>query len=116
MFAPISDDRNLMPQQVREAYERQHGAERRFSDAKSGLQIAPVLLKIPGRIHALLINGFLAPLSEALIECELRPAITHDGNVVHADSVTLADTHKRVLNLLDIPSIPSIPSERYTDA
>ena len=52
----LSDDRSLTPKAVRDAHERQHGVERRFSDAKSGLHIAPILLMNPGRIHALLIT------------------------------------------------------------
>jgi transposase len=123
--------------------------ERRFSDAKSGLEIAPVLLKNPGRIHTLSIIDFLALLTGALIERELRQAmshhqvpslplyperrptsrptssvilklfsdvtryaITHDGVVLHACSITLTDLQRQrqVLKLLDIPS------ERNTDA
>ena len=147
MFPVVSNDRSLTPEQVLDAHKRQHGVERRFSDAKSGLEIAPVLLKNPGRIHALLIIGFLALLTGALIERELRHAmthhhvpslppypearhtsrptsslilkldaditrhaITHQGNVLHAYPVTLTDTQRHVLNLLDIPH------ERYTDA
>ena len=60
-----------------DAHKRQHGVERRFSDAKSGLEIAPVLLKNPGRIHALLIIDFLALLVGSLIERQLRQAMTH---------------------------------------
>jgi len=77
MFPLISNDRNLTPIDVLDAHKRQHGVERRFSDAKSGLEIAPVLLKNPGRIHALLIIDFLALLVGALIERELRHAMTH---------------------------------------
>jgi transposase len=143
----LSNDRDLTPEQVLDAHKRQHGVERRFSDAKSGLEIAPFLLKNPGRIHALLIIDFLALLVSALIERELRRAMTHhqvpslplypearptsnptgslilklytditrhaitkDGAVLHAYPVTLTDTQRQVLNLLDIPH------ERYTDA
>ncbi|MDZ7800504.1 MAG: hypothetical protein U5K81_06895 [Trueperaceae bacterium] len=77
MFPLISNDRTLTPEQALDAHKRQHGVERRFSDAKSGLEIAPVLLKNPGRIHALLIIDFLALLTGALIERELRQAMTH---------------------------------------
>jgi transposase len=77
MFPLVSNDRSLTPEQVLDAHKRQHGVERRFSDAKSGLQIAPMLLKNPGRIHALLIIDFLALLTSALIERELRHAMTH---------------------------------------
>jgi len=147
MFPVVSNDRSLTPEQVLDAHKRQHGVERRFSDAKSGLQIAPVLLKNPGRIHALLIIDFLALLVGSLIERELRHAMTHqhvpslplypearpttrptsslilklyaditrhaitqDGVVLHAYPVTLTDTQRQVLQLLDIPT------ERYTDA
>ncbi len=142
----MSNDRSLTPVDVLDAHKRQHGVERRFSDAKSGLQLAPVLLKNPGRIHALLIIDFLALLTGALIERELRQAmthhhipslplypegratsrptsslilklyaditrhaITHHGAVLHAYPVTLTDTQRQVLNLLNIPT------ERYTD-
>jgi len=76
MYPLLSNDPNLTPVAVLDAHKRQHGVERRFSDAKSGLQIAPVLLKNPGRIHALLIIDFLALLVQALIERELRQAMT----------------------------------------
>ena len=77
MYPLLSNDRSLTPTDVLDAHKRQHGVERRFSDAKSGLEITPVLLKNPGRIHALLIIDFLALLVSALIERELRQAMTH---------------------------------------
>jgi len=147
MFPLLCNDRSLTPEQALDAHKRQHGIERRFSDAKSGLEIAPVLLKNPGRIHALLIIDFLALLISALIERELRQAmtrnhipslplypearptarptsglilklyaditrhsITHQNAVVHTYPVTLTDTQRQVLKLLNIPT------ERYTDA
>ena len=88
----LSNDRDLTPEQVLDAHKRQHGVERRFSDAKSGLEIAPFLLKNPGRIHALLIIDFLALLVSALIERELRQAMTRN----------------------QVPSLPLYPEARPT--
>jgi hypothetical protein len=92
MFPAISNDRSLTPIDVLDAHKRQHGVERRFSDAKSGLEIAPFLLKNPGRIHALLIIDFLALLVSALIERELRQAMTRN----------------------QVPSLPLYPEARPT--
>jgi transposase len=92
MFPAISNDRSLTPIDVLDAHKRQHGVERRFSDAKSGLEIAPFLLKNPGRIHALLIIDFLALLVSALIERELRQAMTRN----------------------EVPSLPLYPEARPT--
>jgi transposase len=92
MYPLLSNDRNLTPVAVLDAHKRQHGVERRFSDAKSGLEITPVLLKNPGRIHALLIIDFLALLVNALIERELRQAMTQQ----------------------QVPSLPLYPEARPT--
>lgn len=88
MPALVNNDRNLTPEQVLDSHKRQHGVERRSSDAKSGLGIAPMLLKNPGRIDTTSIIDFLTLITSGLIEREIRHAMTHHHN----------------------------PSERYTDA
>lgn len=53
--------------------------EKRFSQVKSVLEIAPVLLKDEGRIEALFFLFFAALLVSTLIERELRKAMEREG-------------------------------------
>ncbi len=79
MYPLLTNDRSLTPQQVLEAHKRQPGIEKRFSQVKSVLEIAPVLLKNEGRIEALFFLFFAALLVSTLIERELRKAMEREG-------------------------------------
>jgi transposase len=92
MYPLISSDRDLTPAAVLDTYKRRSGIEQRFHHTKSVLEIAPALLKNPGRIHSLFIINFLALLVSALIERELRHAMQKHG----------------------IPDLPLYPEERTT--
>ncbi len=58
-----------------DAHKRQPAIEKRFEQAKSVLEIAPVMLKNEGRVEALFFIYFLALLVQALIERELRQSM-----------------------------------------
>lgn len=75
MYPLLTNDKTLTPAQVLEAHKGQPTLEKRFQQTKTVHEIAPVLLKNPGRIEALFTLYFLALLVQALIERELRSAM-----------------------------------------
>jgi transposase len=75
-FPLITNDRNLSDAQVLTAYRYQPNLERRHHLLKSVQDAAPVLLKNPARIEALFCCQFLALLVAALIERQVRTAMT----------------------------------------
>lgn len=92
MYPLLTNDRNLTPRQVLEAHKRQPTIEKRFEQTKTVLEIAPVLLKNPGRVEAFFFVYFLALLVQTLMERELRRAMQEHG----------------------IDSLPLYPEERTT--
>lgn len=72
MYPLLTNDRKLTPLQVLEAHKRQPVVEKRFEQAKTVHEIAPVFLKNEGRIEAFFFLYFIALLVQALIERELR--------------------------------------------
>ena len=76
MYPLMTNDRSLSPAQVLQAHKGQPMIEKRFEQVKTVHQIAPVFLKDEGRIEALFTLFFLALLVQALIERELRLAMT----------------------------------------
>jgi len=79
MYPLLTNDRVLTPAQVLDAHKRQPTIEKRFEQAKTVFEIAPILLKNEGRIEALFFLYFVALLAQALIERELRRAMKRDG-------------------------------------
>lgn len=75
-FPLITNDTNMAPTQVLAAYRYQPNLERRNHMLKGPQQIAPVYLQTPHRIEAFLLCQFLALLTAALIEREIRTAMT----------------------------------------
>jgi transposase len=71
-FPLISNDRDLSDAQILAAYRYQPNLERRHHLLKSVQDAAPVLLHNPARIEALFCCQFLALLTCALIEREIR--------------------------------------------
>src|SRR5664279_5132099 len=72
---PVGDPgavEHLTPAQVLAAYRYQPNLERRHHMLKGPQQVAPVFLENAHRIEALLLCHFLAMLTEALIEREIR--------------------------------------------
>ena len=92
MYPLLTNDRNLSAAEVFCAHKRQPEVEKRFANAKSTLEIAPVLLKNEARVEALFFCYFLALLLCALVERELRLAMQRE----------------------DISELPLYPEERTT--
>jgi transposase len=79
-FYPLmTNDRTLSPAQVLQAHKGQPMIEKRFEQVKTVHEIAPVFLKDEGRIEALFTLYFFALLIQALIERELRLAMTRES-------------------------------------
>jgi len=75
VFPLLTNDRRLTPREVLEAYKRQPKIEKRFTQLKSHLDVAPVFLKSPERVVGLFTIYFFALLVYALIERDLRLAL-----------------------------------------
>ena len=75
MFPLITNDTNITAAEVLAAYRYQPNLERRNHMLKGPQQLAPVFLHTAHRIEALLLCQFLALLTEALIEREIRTAM-----------------------------------------
>jgi len=74
-FPLITCDQTMTPAEALAAYRYQPNLERRNHMLKGPQQVAPVYLKTPHRIEALLLCQFLALLTQALIEREMRTAM-----------------------------------------
>lgn len=75
-FPLITNDTAMTPAQVLAAYRYQPNLERRHHLLKSVQDADPVLLRNPARIEALFQAQFLALLIGALIERQIRTAMT----------------------------------------
>ena len=71
-FPLITNDTVMSPAQVLAAYRYQPNVERRNHLLKGPQEVAPVYLETSHRIEALLLCHFLAMLTEAFIEREIR--------------------------------------------
>lgn len=78
-FPLITNDRSLTPAQVLGAYRRQPRIEPRHHAFKTTLRAAPVCLTSPERIDALSFCLYAALLVHALLERQLRRAVTAAG-------------------------------------
>lgn len=79
IFPLVTNASGLSERAVLLAYKKQPKVEKRFSQMKSDFEVAPVYLKNVARIEALLCIYFLALLTQALIERELRTAMAAQG-------------------------------------
>jgi len=79
MYPLLTNDRTLTPEQILQAHKRQPDVEKRFEQAKTVHEIAPVLLKNEGRIEALFFLYFIALLTQALIERQIRTTMKDSG-------------------------------------
>jgi transposase len=77
IFPLITNDRQMKPADVLGAYKYQPNLERRHGQLKGHQLVAPVLLKDPVRIEALLCCHFFALVVQALIEREIRAAMVN---------------------------------------
>ena len=78
-FPTITNDRQMSPADVLAAYRYQPHLERRNHILKGPQQVAPVWLETAHRIEALLLCHFLAMLTQALIEREIRTSMSAAG-------------------------------------
>jgi len=78
-FPLVTNDKEMTPADVLAAYRYQPNLERRNHILKGPQEVAPVYLETPHRIEALLLCHFLAMLTEALIEREIRAAMKAQG-------------------------------------
>lgn len=69
---PLTDNTGLDPVEVLRTYKHQPYLEKRFSTKKSVLNVAPVFLKTPSRIEAMLCLYFIALMLVSLIERQIR--------------------------------------------
>jgi transposase len=74
-FPLVTNDPNISPAEALAAYKYQPNLERRHAQLKGTQAVAPVFLKDPARIEALLCCHFLALLVHALIERQIRTAM-----------------------------------------
>ena len=74
-FPLITNDTTMTAAQALAAYRYQPNLERRNHMLKGPQEVAPVYLKTPHRIEALLLCQFLALLTEALMERQIRNAM-----------------------------------------
>jgi transposase len=77
-FPLITNDQTTTPAQVLAAYRYQPNLERRHHLLKGPQQVAPVFLENAHRIEALLLCHFLALLTQALIEREIRTSMRNE--------------------------------------
>lgn len=78
-FPLISNDTTMTGAQILGAYHYQPNLERRNHLLKGPQEVAPVYLETAHRIEALLLCHFLAMLTEALLEREIRTSIKDQG-------------------------------------
>ncbi len=78
-FPLISNAEQMTPAEVLAAYRYQPNLERRNHILKGPQEVAPVFLGTPHRIEALLLCHFLAMLTEALIERDIRASMKAAG-------------------------------------
>lgn len=69
---PLVDNTNLGPVEVLRTYKEQPKLEKRFNTQKSVLEVAPVFLKDPRRIEAMMFLYFVALMLVSLIERRIR--------------------------------------------
>ena len=79
VFAMVTNMQKETPREILDIYKYQPNLEKRFEQFKSVLAVAPVFLKKPERVAALLFVYFLAVLVFALIERELRRGMANAG-------------------------------------
>jgi len=103
MYPLLTNHPTLTNAQVLKAHKRQPTIEKRFEQAKTVFEIAPVLLKNEGRVEALFFVYFLALLVQALIERELRRAMQKRGieslPLYPEDRATKRPTAEQILRL-----------------
>ena len=100
-FPTITNDRNMTDAELLAAYKYQPNNEKRHAQLKGTQRVAPVFLKDPARIEGLLCCHFIAMLTQALLERDIRNAMPanglHELAVYPEDRGCKAPTAARVL-------------------
>ena len=78
-YALITNDPTLTEPEILAAYRYQPNIEKRHHQLKSIQHAAPVYLKNPARIEGLFLCHYIALLTSALIERQLRQTMTHQN-------------------------------------
>lgn len=79
IFPLVCNDAQMTALPVLHAYKHQPQIEKRFEQLKTDFSVAPVYLKDVGRIEALFCMYFIVLMVEALLEREMRQAMTRAG-------------------------------------
>lgn len=102
-FPLITNDKTMTGAELLTAYKYQPNLEKRHAQLKGTQLVAPVFLHDPARIEALLCCHFIAMLIQALIERQIRQAMTHRGlrqlSVYPEDRGCTAPTAARILEI-----------------
>jgi transposase len=101
-FPIITNDLKLSAKEAFAAYKRQPVIEKRFSQLKSELEIAPVYLHAAGRVEALLCVYYFALLTQTLLEREIRHRMVEKGvssiPLYHENRACKAPSARRILD------------------
>jgi transposase len=99
----ITNDRTLTGADVLAAYKYQPHLEKRHAQLKGTHHVAPVFLRDPGRIEAILFCHFTALLIQALIERDIRDRMHQRGlqqlSMYPEDRGCAAPTTRRILDI-----------------
>jgi transposase len=76
---PLVDNTKLSPVDVLVTYKNQPYLEKRFHTTKSVLEVAPVFLKTPRRIEAMMFLYFIALMLVSLMERKIRGQMQNDN-------------------------------------
>ena len=103
---PLVTNTDLAPVDVLKKYKEQPYLEKRFNTLKSITEIAPVFLKLPHRIEAMLFLYFIALMVIALIEREIRKNMLEEAIQKAAENTldkaqTVDGNQKAAENTLD---------------
>ena len=104
-FPLITNDTTLTDTDVLAAYKYQPNLERRHAQLKGVQHVTPMYLKDPARIEGLLCCHFIALLTQALIERQIRAAMATTGTPViplyPEDRNCAAPSAQRVLEIFN---------------
>ena len=102
-FPLITNDRRLTPGELLAAYKYQPHLEQRHAELKGPMEVAPVFLKDAARIDGLLCLEYLALLTRALIEREIRHAMQRENlselSLYPEDRACRAPTATRIFDI-----------------
>ena len=103
MWPLLTNDRDLTPAELFDAYRWQPNLEKRHAQLKGTQLVAPMWLRDPARIEGLLTCHFIAMLLSSLIERTIRNAMTDTGltelSLYPEDRGCTAPTTARILEI-----------------